>query len=105
MRPLCTPPFGSVPPRSDSAARISHTVNNKRACHLYATDGKPFLHSAIMLFLIDQPVNQVEGLDPIVGCVHARIQGEDDFLVIVLDLLQEASSRLWVSSFVMDSVT
>lgn len=60
----------------------------KRACQLYVTDGKPFLHDAVVLFLIDQPIDQVEGLDPIVGCVHARIQGEDDLLVIVLNLLQ-----------------
>ena len=50
--------------------------------------GKPFLHDAVVLFLIDQPIDQVEGLDPVLGCVHARIQGEDDFLVVVLDLLQ-----------------
>ena len=67
---------------------ISHLVYNKRACHLYVTDGKPFWCDAVVLFLIDQPIDQVEGLDPIVGCVHARIQGEDDLLVIVLDLLQ-----------------
>ena len=46
------------------------------------------MHDAVVLFLVDQPIDQVEGLDPIVGCVHARIQGEDDLLVIVLDLLQ-----------------
>ena len=42
------------------------------------------MHDAVVLLLIDQ----VEGLDPIVGGVHARIQGEDDLLVIVLALLQ-----------------
>ena len=41
-----------------------------------------------VLFLIDQPIDQVAGLDPIVGCVHARIQGEDDLLVIVRNLPQ-----------------
>ena len=46
------------------------------------------MHDAVVLFLVDKPIDQVEGLDPIVGCVHARIQGEADLLVIVLDLLQ-----------------
>ena len=74
--------------RRSALLLIIRTSYNKRACHLYVTDGKPFLYDAVVLFLIDQPIDQVEGLDSIVGCVHARIQGEDDLLVIVLDLLQ-----------------
>ena len=45
---------------------------------------------SVVLFLIDQPINQGGRFDPVIGCVHARIQGEDDLLLIVPDLLQES---------------
>lgn len=65
------------------------------------------LHNSLQCgcVLSDWSVNQVDRFNPDIGSVHSRIQGEDNLLVIVLDLLQGGGSRLRVSSLVMDSVT